>query len=187
MSPHVTRTRCGPHLACRDTSKRAAASQAAGASQGCPFTLRRVRRISQLRRAARAAAQTISAAASTKTFDCKTKAPPRRSDGQNEKQRPQAPAAAQLLGGLLLAALHAFIGVLVLVLPRPAPAPPGPAATAGHHRALPPQHFGLIRAGPPMETEAVCGRDSTHDDAVLQKRRLDASIRGKEGAGRHVS
>ena len=38
-----------------------------------------------------------------------------------------------------------------------------------------------------MAEEAVCGRDSTHDDAVVQKRRLDASIRGQEGAGRHVS
>ena len=118
---------------------------------------------------------------------CTAKRQQRQKYGPHTQQGPQAPAPAQLLGGLLPAALHAFTGVLVLVLPGSPSSSSNTTTFERHHRALPPQHFGLVRAGPPMAEEAVCGRYVAHDDAVVEKRRLDASIRGKEGAGRHVS
>ena len=168
----------------RDTSKQASRGAGRCVAQGCPFALRRVHRISHFRRAP-AAAQSTSAYKSRLPQEPPHYQAP--ANGPHAQQRPQAPAPAQLLGGLLLAALHAFIGLLVLVLPRPAPPPLPTTKTQGHHRALPPQHVRVVRAGPPMETEAVCGRYSTHDDAVQQKRRLDASIRGQERTRRHVS
>ena len=87
----------------------------------------------------------------------------------SEKQGPQAPAPAQLLGGLLPAALHAFTGVLVLVLPRPAPPPHPPTTTQGHHRALAPQHVRLVRAGPHLPKKTFCRRDSTNNSTFRKK------------------
>jgi len=170
--------------ACETLGKASKAAVPPCVAQGCPSALRRVHRISHFRRAP-AAAQNTSAYKSRLPQEPPHYQAP--ANGPHAEPRPQAPAATQLLGGLLLAALHAFIGLLVLVLPRPAPPPPPPAETQGRHRALAPQHVRALRAGPPMETEAVCGRYFVDHDAVLKKRRLDASIRGQEGAGRHVS
>ena len=93
----------------RDTSKQASRGAGRCVAQGCPFALRRVYRISHFRRAP-AAAQTTSA------YKSKSRRTTKSADGPHAQPRPQAPAAAQLLGGLLFAALHAFIGLLVLVL-----------------------------------------------------------------------
>ena len=168
----------------RDTSKQASRGAGRCVAQGCPFALRRVHRISHFRRAP-AAAQNTSAYKSRLPQEPPHYQAP--ANGPHAEPRPQAPAAAQLLGGLLLAALHAFIGLLVLVLPRPASSSSNTTTFERHYRALAPQHVRALRAGPPMETEAVCGRYFTHDDAVVKKRRLDASQRRQEGAGRHVS
>ena len=168
----------------RDTSKQASRGAGRCVAQGCPFALRRVHRISHFRRAP-AAAQTTSAYKSRLPQEPPHYQAP--ANGPHAEPRPQAPAATQLLGGLLLAALHAFIGLLVLVLPRPAPAPPDPAETQGRHRALAPQHVRALRAGPYLSKKTFCGRHFTHDDALPKERRLDASIRWQERTRRHVS
>ena len=150
MSPHVTRTRCGPHLACRDTSKQASRGAAQGGRcvAGLPiYAAKRPRRLTiPARSPCRGADHQCGYSWVATPFGHKHHID--HINGPHAQQRPQAPAPAQLLGGLLLVALHTFIGLLVLVLPRPAPPPPFTTTIEGHHGALAPQHFCLVRAGP---------------------------------------